>query len=193
MGKIERVGVFITDRTSGKVLIVKGNEAHKWSIPKGAMNVGESFRQTAMRELYEETSLVIDLCDIYRTTKIRNVLYYHVVLDNDAQELNLTTNDPGEICQIGWFSIDHIKTLNCNYGLSKMINFNIIKYNIIKKQMPIKNQIQIQIEIMRKTQLEKLNKTIAEKKLELSKEKRGIKQKNNRINQKIVKQLKNNM
>jgi len=50
--------VIIKDKT-GKILLQKRSDTGKWSTIGGAMELGESFEETAIREVQEETSLVI--------------------------------------------------------------------------------------------------------------------------------------
>ena len=47
---------------------------NQWGFPGGAMELGESFEQTAKRELKEETSL-----DIIEMKMIKILLYYEKV------------------------------------------------------------------------------------------------------------------
>ena len=55
------VGVIIQNK-EGNVLIGKrkGSHAQYYSIPGGNMEIGESFEQTATREIQEETNLIIE-------------------------------------------------------------------------------------------------------------------------------------
>ncbi|MFC1897992.1 NUDIX hydrolase [Candidatus Cloacimonadota bacterium] len=50
--------VMIKDKT-GKILLQKRSDTGKWSTIGGAMELGESFEETAIREVQEETSLKI--------------------------------------------------------------------------------------------------------------------------------------
>ena len=36
---------------------------HKWVLPKGMIEVGETQAQTALREVKEETGIVAEICD----------------------------------------------------------------------------------------------------------------------------------
>lgn len=60
-----------------KVLIVQSNRK-KWGFPKGSKNPGESVLECAVREIREETSLVVDLTESDRLLYSFNntVMYY---------------------------------------------------------------------------------------------------------------------
>jgi len=58
------VGVGAVIVKEGKVLLVKRGKSPsfgEWSIPGGAVNVGESLEQALLREIKEETELVINI------------------------------------------------------------------------------------------------------------------------------------
>ena len=63
------VGVFVVD--DGKVLLVRRQvppEKGKWSIPAGFVDRGEDPKETAVREAFEETNLIVEieeLADVY--------------------------------------------------------------------------------------------------------------------------------
>ncbi|WP_229071868.1 NUDIX domain-containing protein [Actinoplanes sp. DH11] len=41
----------------GRLLLIQRSDNHRWAIPAGAMELGESMEQCAIRELWEETGL----------------------------------------------------------------------------------------------------------------------------------------
>lgn len=41
----------------GKILLQKRSDSNDWGLPGGAMEPGESFEETARRELFEETNI----------------------------------------------------------------------------------------------------------------------------------------
>ena len=52
-------GGLIIDSITNQILVVAGTE--KWSLPNGHRISGETWYQTGMREIYEETSLKFEL------------------------------------------------------------------------------------------------------------------------------------
>jgi 8-oxo-dGTP pyrophosphatase MutT (NUDIX family) len=58
----ERTLLFVGARTvvrdgAGRVLLIKRSDNGRWAVPAGAMELGESITDCAVRELYEETGL----------------------------------------------------------------------------------------------------------------------------------------
>jgi mutator protein MutT len=83
------VGAVVIDGT--KVLLVRrGNEPLKgeWSLPGGALEVGETLQQGVVREVLEETGLtvtpagVVEILDrIVRDEESERVRYHYVLID----------------------------------------------------------------------------------------------------------------
>lgn len=62
-------GAVIFRRHSGNVeyLLIKNKKGNNWGFPKGHMEIHENERQTAVREVKEETGLNVELLDGFRT------------------------------------------------------------------------------------------------------------------------------
>lgn len=62
-------GAVIFRRHSGNVeyLLIKNKKGNNWGFPKGHMEIFETERQTALREVKEETGLSVKLLDGFRT------------------------------------------------------------------------------------------------------------------------------
>ncbi|WP_055475833.1 NUDIX hydrolase [Gordonia sp. HS-NH1] len=61
--RIVAVGALITDEDGRILLILRRNEpsAGHWSLPGGKVEPGESLRQAVIREVEEETGLVVEV------------------------------------------------------------------------------------------------------------------------------------
>lgn len=80
-------GVIFLD---GKVVLVKrGNEPGygQWSIPGGAVNLGETIEEAVKREVYEETGLDVEALEVVKVVdpiikdKDNRILYHFVLID----------------------------------------------------------------------------------------------------------------
>ncbi|GAB3557982.1 ADP-ribose pyrophosphatase YjhB (NUDIX family) [Actinopolyspora lacussalsi] len=49
---------------SGRVLLIERTDNDLWALPGGAQDIGETTRQAALREVAEETGLIVELTDI---------------------------------------------------------------------------------------------------------------------------------
>ena len=86
-------GVIITDGSS--VLIARPTGETRYNIPKGMVDPGESFLQTAVRELEEETGLTVDPAELsplgkfaYRPDKDLVLYLYRVETMPDENSLH---------------------------------------------------------------------------------------------------------
>lgn len=101
------IGVIIF-RNDGKILIGKrkGGHAPYWSIPGGHLELGESFEQAAIREIYEETGLVIKnpqviaITNNLKTFEEENKHYISVCLQAQHQGETEENREPDK-CE-GW-------------------------------------------------------------------------------------------
>lgn len=59
-------GIIYNER--GEILLQRCGDRNQWGSPGGAMELGESIEETAIREIYEETGLNVEvehLIDVY--------------------------------------------------------------------------------------------------------------------------------
>ena len=110
------VGLFVFNENN-QVLMQLRTDYNEWGFPGGSMELGESFEQTAQRELKEETNLeivqskmltVLSGKNTYREypngDKLYDITAVFVVTDYRG---NLKIND-NESKKLEWFSIDNL-------------------------------------------------------------------------------------
>jgi ADP-ribose pyrophosphatase YjhB (NUDIX family) len=112
-------GGIIYDPINDKLLVVKG--PIKWSLPKGHREPTEHIHETAMREIFEETSIKVDLNNKSKYKKILKCIYYFIIFEN-GEKNHLTWIDHTEISEIKWFTIYELYHMNCNRQLNYLIN-----------------------------------------------------------------------
>lgn len=61
---IVTAGAIIRDR-AGRVLLQKRSDYGNWGLPGGGMEPGEAIEDTMIREIYEETGLVVEQYELY--------------------------------------------------------------------------------------------------------------------------------
>ena len=62
-------GVILDDQ--GRLLLIQRSDNHRWAIPAGAMELGESMEECAIREVWEETGLRATVADAVRVLHAR--------------------------------------------------------------------------------------------------------------------------
>jgi len=117
------VGVGTVIVQDGKLVLVKrGVEPGKgkWSIPGGAVELGETVRDTAMREAKEECGLDIELVEDTPMDAIDNMImgenerlrYHYVLLQFLARPRGGTLRAGGDVTEVRWVPLEEVDTYN---------------------------------------------------------------------------------
>jgi bis(5'-nucleosidyl)-tetraphosphatase len=118
-------GVVIFDNTKKKILMVKNNyhpypECQKWGFPKGHLENDERTDECAMRELYEETGLTIQIALNHPNIIINNSKYYVFYLTNSHTN-TIQAIDTNEINASQFIDISEVSQMNLNKEAQTMI------------------------------------------------------------------------
>ncbi|WP_321414572.1 NUDIX hydrolase [uncultured Desulfobacter sp.] len=118
-----------------KVLLVKrGNPPAQgvWAIPGGSVELGETLKTAAEREVFEETGIVIKAGEpifsfesIHRDDKDRVRFHYYIV-DVAASYISGEPTAGDDALEVGWISKEDIGRLNVNPSTLTLLlqNFN---------------------------------------------------------------------
>lgn len=101
---------------NGQLLLIRRADNHKWAMPGGALEVGETPAQGDIREVYEETGVrceITDLIGVFDSRLCGSETAFHLYhMTFLARPLNGDTPDPIshalEIETTGWFSADEL-------------------------------------------------------------------------------------
>lgn len=114
-----KAGIFIIDETQQKILLVQ-SRGNLWGSPKGSKEVNETIKECAIREVREETGLLIgtNLIDDNNKFIYNNAHYYYLNLPETLVSLDRSTDadlvvkQSPDICPndndasgIGWINV----------------------------------------------------------------------------------------
>jgi len=99
-----------------QVLLVKQNSTHTgWGIPKGHMEPGESYVETAKREVKEETGVSIKILTrlphvtFEKRTHTKVVIPYLAIQTCNATPTHVHQNS--EVSEVKWFDINNLPVI----------------------------------------------------------------------------------
>lgn len=113
-----------------KVLLVKRNQSPAkglWALPGGKVNLGETLRQAAMREIFEETSIsIIPRQPIYSFDSIHkdekgSVQFHYVIIDLLAEYKEGELKAGDDAAEVGWFSLEDLEKIPVNESTKKLV------------------------------------------------------------------------
>jgi len=117
----KKAGVFIFDPSDERVLLVLSRN-RCWGLPKGSIKPGETDVQCAIREVYEETGIVVSENDFKYSVSVNSSATYFY-MEMNSVNVSVRTNsqqDANDVNGIGWIK------LNC---LVELVSKDKIKLN----------------------------------------------------------------
>ena len=124
---IKKCGIILYNERIQKYFLVYGRKSKKWGFPKGHMENGETEKETALREFFEETGYHFST-DIQLENKyiVKNNIYFKVNISSMKELLQIrsTIPDDNEIEKADWFYISDILSMDIkdqNFGLKTWI------------------------------------------------------------------------
>ena len=131
------VGVGVLVKMKDKVLLVKRRyEPDKglWALPGGLINLGETARNAAIREVYEETGIkisinrLIDVTDKIVLDENGKIRFHFVIIDYEGVPEGGAIRVSHEVEDVGWFGEDELKRME----LSETTRELLVKEGLIK-------------------------------------------------------------
>jgi len=116
-----------------RILLVKRKKApylHQWSIPGGTVRFGESLRDAAVREIREETGIIIEAGEpVYTFEVIDELKSHYVVIDLEARYISGTPKASDDAEDAAWFDADMLADVDVNPITRDLLT---TKYRFIK-------------------------------------------------------------
>jgi 8-oxo-dGTP diphosphatase len=122
------VGAIIVQKE--RVLLVKRAHppiAGQWSIPGGALEIGELVREAAIREAREETGLIVEpgellgVFDRVLRNPEQRVQYHYVLIDFLCKPLGGELCAASDAAEVRWFTREELSALNLSDDTHKVI------------------------------------------------------------------------
>jgi len=132
--RYKKAGVFIYDPKQSKILLVQSRGQY-WGPPKGTLEIGESDRMCAVREVKEETGLDVDEKEFSRAFIKNQSIYYYLEMD-ECECVVQGHIEGNDVNGIGWVSIECLYDLvqddrielsrNCIKAINYFLDFKFL-------------------------------------------------------------------
>jgi ADP-ribose pyrophosphatase len=122
------VGVVVLDE--GRVLLVRRRNPPAegiWSVPGGAVELGETVRQAARREVREETGLdvqigeVVDVVEVIASDERGETEYHYVIVDFLGQNPKGVLRAGDDVSDVCWVAPEDVSSLPTTDGLVRLL------------------------------------------------------------------------
>ena len=129
-------GCILIHRSSGKILTVLNIESQNWGFPKGHGKKNETKEQTAIRELFEETSVecCVDVELLNNAPRISESRYhYYVLFVNECYNIKV---DGVEIGAGSWKTLEELELQKHSQSTRRIISRLRKKWDKIQDEIP---------------------------------------------------------
>ncbi len=130
---IAAVGAFIV-REDGRILMVRRAHdpgAGEWSIPGGAIELGETSVEAVRREVEEEVGIrisepkLIDIYDSIFRDSWGRIRYHYVIIEYVARPLSLDVRPSREVLEYRWLGLGEIMDMETVPSVKVVIRRNL--------------------------------------------------------------------
>lgn len=106
--------VFRAKKGNLQILLVKPFGKDKFGIPKGHIEKGETLRETAAREIFEETGVSVALFQQLKPIFVKNKYEFKAIVAYIAKPIddNAPICGDGENASINWFDINELPPIS---------------------------------------------------------------------------------
>ncbi|WYP25148.1 NUDIX domain-containing protein [Alkalihalobacillus sp. FSL W8-0930] len=120
MKRIQVVYVFVYNKQSDQVLLVKNKNHPTWSLPGGRVEGNETLHEACVREVYEETGLSVEVNNVVSINEMY-IKEHHAILTTFNATLMSTSDiihihDVATIEQARWISLEEANQKIPHYG-----------------------------------------------------------------------------
>lgn len=104
-----KAGVVVTDKSENFIILVQ-SRGNLWGFPKGSIEENEETIDAAVREVFEETGILLSKSKLNTVHHInRNVTYFQTQIDKVQVRVQETLGN--DVNSIGWVNINCLQVL----------------------------------------------------------------------------------
>lgn len=109
--------VYKIEGNNASIILIKSRISKSWGIPKGHVEEGETLRETAVRETYEESGVTVTLEDaltVVTTKNRREKKDVHAWLAQQTCDSSptMTNNPDNEVVEVRWHCINDLPIIH---------------------------------------------------------------------------------
>jgi 8-oxo-dGTP diphosphatase len=122
--RVPCVGAIVRDQADRLLVILRGRPpaAGRWSIPGGRVEPGESDQQALLREMAEETGLVVEVGDLVGTVERAGLAgSVYVIHDYRCTVIGGRLRPGDDALDARWVTEDELADLDCSPGLRESL------------------------------------------------------------------------
>ncbi len=99
----------------------------KWSIPGGVVRLGERLREAVVREVLEETGLLVEVLDLLDVVEVikrdeeGRVKFHYVIVDYVARPLSGQLRAASDALEARWVKLDKALSLDITNALRRLL------------------------------------------------------------------------
>ncbi len=118
------VGVLALDDQGRVLLIQRAHEPQKgkWAVPGGKVEPGESMRDTAAREVLEETGLVVEPGEVVWVGEIIEPGFHMVLIDFAARVVGGQLDHSDDASDVRWVTLEEARSLPLTPTMIEMLD-----------------------------------------------------------------------
>lgn len=131
---IAAVGVVLT--AGQRVLLVKRGQAPKkgiWTLPGGAIELGEQAHQAAVREIFEECGIridvecVLDVVDLIENDVQGKIRYHYVIIEFLARYRGGRLRAASDAAEARWVAPERLEDYDLTVEASRIIRLGLAR------------------------------------------------------------------
>ena len=125
------------DRIEPRVLLIRRGQAPlmgEWSLPGGVLECGETLRAAAVREVREETGLVIEIVDMLGVYERvipgddGRVRYHYVLIDFLCRPLSGDLKAASDAAEVRWFKRKELPALKLTDDANDVVHKGLARF-----------------------------------------------------------------